>query len=250
MDSKDFFKFSGYTLVVRSLDFIPLDKKYVINTISPNSYGISARDGEMDNALKNSDYLTLDGVYFGWLPLIKFGQRLKRITGWDSFRHFSARMQQRKGRVFFLGSSAETLQKIKSRYKTDYPDVETGCYSPPYKSEFSQEDNKAMHEAVNAFAPDVLFVGLTAPKQEKWSVGNKDFLNVHIIATIGNVFDWYAGNQKRPGIFWQKIGMEWLIRILYRPEVFRRNIRNQMIFFSHLFIMLFTRKENIKLPID
>jgi N-acetylglucosaminyldiphosphoundecaprenol N-acetyl-beta-D-mannosaminyltransferase len=237
------FRFDGYTLVVRSLEAAPLDGRCVINTVSPNSYGISVRDKDMDKALRGSDFLILDGVYFGWLPLFKHGRKIKRITGWDSFRFFSQKMQACGGRVFFLGSSEATLQRIKERYSGEFPAVTVETYSPPFKPEFSADDDRAMHKAVNAFRPDVLFVGMTAPKQEKWAYRNKDFLDVHVISTVGNVFDWYAGNSKRPNVFWQKIGMEWLVRIFLRPEIFRRNIKNQMIFFLHLFLYIIKIKK-------
>ncbi|MDR2839818.1 MAG: WecB/TagA/CpsF family glycosyltransferase [Paludibacter sp.] len=249
METKHLFKFSGYTIIIDSLDCVALDQKYVINTISPNSYGISSHDPEMDFALKNSDFLTLDGVYFGLLTFLKFRQRISRITGWDTFQFLSKKMNEKCGKVFFLGSNELTLQKITEHYKRDFPNITVGTFAPPYRDKFSDAENAEMHKAINAFAPDVLFIGLTAPKQEKWSVQNKNFVNVNIIATIGNVFDWYADNQKRPSAFWQKIGLEWLIRIIYRPEIFRRNIYNQLIFFTHLLRVLFIRKENIKLPL-
>jgi bacterial polymer biosynthesis proteins, WecB/TagA/CpsF family len=243
MKKEEVFEFSGYKLVVNSLDCVPTDKKCLINTVSPNSYGISVKDKIMDAALKGSDFLILDGLYFGWLPLFKYGKKITRIAGWDSFQYFSKKTNEKGGKVFFLGSSDETLKKIVERYKLDFPNIETATYSPPFKSEFSEADNNAMHAAVNAFKPDVLFVGMTAPKQEKWSFQNKDFLDATTISTIGNVFDWYAGNSTRPSTFWQKIGMEWFIRIFYRPEVFRRNIKNQMIFFWHLFLIIINVKK-------
>jgi N-acetylglucosaminyldiphosphoundecaprenol N-acetyl-beta-D-mannosaminyltransferase len=243
MKDKPIFEFSGYSLVIDSLNCIPTNERILINTISPNSYGISVQDKDMDKALKGSDFLILDGAYFGWLPLLKYGQKIKRITGWDSFQYFSRKMQEKRGRVFFLGSSEATLQKIRDRYKNDFPDIEIETYSPPFKNEFTEADNHAMYKAINSFKPDVLFVGMTAPKQEKWTYQNKKFLDVHIITTIGNVFDWYAENSKRPNVFWQKIGMEWLIRILIRPEIFRRNISNQLLFFRHLFLILINYKK-------
>jgi N-acetylglucosaminyldiphosphoundecaprenol N-acetyl-beta-D-mannosaminyltransferase len=235
--------FNGYSLVKNSLDCIPLNSKKLINTISPNSYGISVYDKIMDEALKGADFLILDGVYFGLLPLLKYKKKIKRITGWDSFQYFSRKMQKKKGRVFFLGSSEPTLQKIKKRYKKDFPDVSVGVYSPPFKDQFTNEDNENMFQVINEFKPDILFIGMTAPKQEKWAYQNIKSLDVHIITTIGNVFDWYAGNSKRPAVFWQKIGMEWLIRIFIRPEIFKRNIRHQMLFFWHLFLILLNVKK-------
>ena len=243
MNDHSIFKFDGYTLVINSLEGISLDDRFVINTVSPNSYGLSLQNKAMDAALRGSDFLILDGVYFGWLPWFKYGQKIKRITGWDSFQFFSKKMQENKGRVFFFGSSESTLEKIQNRYQEEFPDTTVGTYSPPFKPEFSEDDNKEMHQIINDFKPDVLFVGMTAPKQEKWAYQNKEFLDVHIISTIGNVFDWYAGNSKRPNIFWQKIGMEWLVRIFLRPEIFKRNIGNQLIFFWHLFLYLIKIKK-------
>ena len=68
-------------------------------------------------------------------------------------------------------------------------------------------------------------------------------LNAGLSISVGNVFDWYAGNSKRPGSFWQKMGLEWLVRIFLRPEVFKRNIGNQMLFFGHLFLRILRIKK-------
>ena len=218
-------------------------KHFLINTISPNSYGLGVKDSRVKEALQKSDILVLDGLYFGWVALLKQGIRINRIAGWDAFMFFSNQLNKDKGRVFFIGSSNETLMKIKERYNQEYPNVEVGIYSPPFKVEFSAEDNERMHEAVNVFKPDVVFVGMTAPKQEVWSYQNKNFLDTKIICSIGHVFDWYAGNSVRPSVFWQKIGMEWLVRIFLRHEIFKRNIGNQLLFFWHLFLNILHLKK-------
>lgn len=235
--------FDGYKLIKESLDCVPMNGKYVINTISPNSYGISVKDPEMNKALKGADYLELDGGYFGWLPWFRDGKRAKRITGWDSFIYYAKKLNEQKGKMFLLGSTEKTLARMKERLAKEYPNLRVDSYSPPYKPSFSQEDNQKMHSAINAFSPDVLVIGMTAPKQEKWAYQNKEHCHFHISIAVGNVFDWYAGNSKRPNVFWQKIGMEWFIRIIYRPEVFRRNIGNQMMFFRHLLLDLLHIRE-------
>ena len=71
-----------------------------------------------------------------------------------------------------------------------------------------------MVSAINDFKPDIVFVGMTAPKQEKWSYQHKDKLNAGLIICIGNVFDWYAGTQKAIHPFFFKIRMAWLIRVV------------------------------------
>ena len=75
-----------------------------------------------------------------------------------------------------------------------------------------------MISAVNEFKPDVLFVGMTAPKQEKWNDENKDKLEANVICSIGAVFDFYAGTITRPGKVWIKLGLEWFIRLLKEPK--------------------------------
>jgi N-acetylglucosaminyldiphosphoundecaprenol N-acetyl-beta-D-mannosaminyltransferase len=233
----------GFRLIKNDLSIVPLDNRVLINTMSPNSYGISVKDPTMHDALTKSDFLVLDGLYFGLAPLLLQGQRIKRIAGWDCFRFFSEKINDRHGKVFFLGSTEATLARIRSNYKAEYPFIQVETYSPPFREVFTEEDLQQMRQSINSFAPDVLFVGLTAPKQEKWGYQNKEFLQVHVICTIGNVFDWYAGTAVRPGVFWQKAGLEWLIRIFYRPEVFRRNISNQLLFFRHLLLYVLKIKK-------
>jgi N-acetylglucosaminyldiphosphoundecaprenol N-acetyl-beta-D-mannosaminyltransferase len=227
---------------LNEIDFY-VQKQFLINTISPNSYGLAAKNPVVKEALQNSNILILDGLYFGWVALFKKGIRINRITGWDAFVFFSNQLNKKDGKVFFLGSSEETLSKMKKRYNIEYPNIVVETYSPPFKADFSQEDNSKIYQTINSFKPDVVFVGMTAPKQEVWSYQSRKYLNTSILCSVGNVFDWYAGNSKRPSKFWQKMGMEWLVRIFLRPEIFKRNIGNQMTFFLHLFLNIIHIKE-------
>ena len=84
-------------------------------------------------------------------------------------KHETRNVEPETASVLFLGSSEEVLAKIKARAANDFPNVEVHTYSPPYKAEFTAEDNRAMVEVINKVNPAVLFVGMTAPKQEKWA---------------------------------------------------------------------------------
>lgn len=231
----------GFTVFSDELDMIPIrsEKCRVINTISPNSYGISTKDPIFEMALKTSDYLVLDGVYFAFSSLLLQGRNIKRNQGPDVFYHFIDRLNKRAGKAFFLGSSESTLQKIKTRAKDEYPNITVETHSPPFKPEFSAEENAAMVEKVNAFAPDILFVGMTCPKQEKWAIEHRHLLRANLVICIGNVFDWFAGTQKAIHPIWFKLRIGWLVRIFLRPEVFKRNIGNQMLFFWHVILIFF-----------
>ena len=237
---------AGYTVFSDSLNKINIDQSSstVINTISPNSYGLALSDSTFKAALKHTDILVLDGVYFAFASLLLKGKNIKRNQGPDVFYHFLNVLNQKGGKAFFLGSSNETLDKIKRRASIEYPNIEVESFSPPFKPEFAEKDNMEMITAVNNFKPDILFIGMTCPKQEKWSISHKSKLDTKLIICIGNVFDWYAGTQKPIHPLWFKLRIGWLVRIFIRPEIFRRNIGNQMKFFGDIILIFFKLKHN------
>lgn len=120
--------------------------------------------------------------------------------------------------MFFLGSSEAVLEKIKERAAIEFPNVEVHTYSPPYKPAFDAEDNKAMIAAINSVQPHVLFVGMTAPKQEKWAHEHFAALQVGHVCCIGAVFDFYAGTVKRAPKLFINMGLEWFYRLLSEPN--------------------------------
>jgi len=241
----NFVKTIGFNVFSDDLSKIPLRNGScrVINTISPNSYGITTRDKEFNQALKNTDFLVLDGVYFAFSSLLLQGKNIKANQGPDVFYHFMDRVEEEKGRAFFLGSTTETLAKMESRTRKEYASINFDSFSPPFKPDFSEGDNQIMTEKINEFKPDVLFVGMTCPKQEKWAIQHYKTLDAGLIVCIGNVFDWYAGTQKAIRPFWFKIKLAWFIRIFMRPEIFRRNIGNQMKFFWHVLLIFLKLKK-------
>ena len=235
----------GYNVFAGTVHDWDLNSKTLINTFSPNSYGLAVKDISFKKALLNTDILVMDGVGIAVGSLLLHGRNIKKIAGQDCFDYLIYHANRNGWKVFFLGSSEVTLQKIVSRLKSEYSNVTVATYSPPFKNVFSDEDNRLIVDSINSFQPDVLFVGMTAPKQEKWAYQHRNAVNARIITTIGNVFDWYAGNSKRPSKIWIKLRLEWLVRIFLRPEIFRRNTKNQMMFLKDLFAYIFRLKKNI-----
>ena len=134
--------------------------------------------------------------------------------------------------VMFMGSSQKVLDLIVKRAAEVYPHLKVVTYSPPYKPEFSDDDNKAIIDAINAKDPDLLWIGMTAPKQEKWTYSHWDELNIHChVGTIGAVFDFFAGTVERAPMWWQRHGLEWLYRLLKEPKrMWRRYIIGNALF--------------------
>ena len=232
--------------------------KLLINTVNAHSFNTAKKDQLFAEALTNGDVLIPDGVSIvkacKWIKAKS--QPKERIAGWDLFFFEMNKLEESaKGEmlnvnledsnstfntqhstlpktVMFMGSSQKVLDLIVKRAAVDYPHLKVVTYSPPYKPEFSDEDNKAIIDAINAANPDLLWIGMTAPKQEKWTYSHWNELNIHChVGTIGAVFDFFAGTVERAPIWWQEHGLEWLYRLIKEPKrMWRRYIIGNSLF--------------------
>jgi N-acetylglucosaminyldiphosphoundecaprenol N-acetyl-beta-D-mannosaminyltransferase len=188
--------------------------------LNPHAVEIASFDDAFHNALLSADFLTADGIGVVYASRLLGGPLKSRLTGMDVFLGVTEAMDQTGSRsCFFLGSTEETLEKIRLEMAKNFPNVKiAGVYSPPFKPEFSAEDNGAMIQAINEANADVLWVGLTAPKQEKWIFEHREQLAVNFAGPIGAAFDFFVGNISRVGPFWQNMGLEWLPRLVQEPR--------------------------------
>lgn len=217
--------FLEYKLTLSLPDRFP-NYKIVGSTINPHSFCVAKEDMVFKSALMSSDILIPDGVGVVWASKFLYNKSICKISGFDMHLHFLLLLQKNGGgRVFYLGSSNKTLSRIVDRINREFPLLDVKVFSPPFKSDFSDEDNTRMINAINEFKPDVLFVGMTAPKQEKWVFFNKSKVSANVICSIGAVFDFYAGTIKRPSKFWIDLGLEWFPRFIKEPRrLWRRNL--------------------------
>lgn len=212
--------------------------KVLINTINAHSYNTARYDTLFAEALSKGDYLISDGASIvkacKWIGAKS--QPKERVAGWDLFMFEMNRLNEQGGTCLFLGSSERVLELIRQRAQVEYPNIEVLTYSPPYKSEFTEEDNKVMIEVVNGANPDLLWIGMTAPKQEKWAYMHWDELEIHChCGTIGAVFDFFAGTAKRAPKWWQTHSLEWLYRLMREPKrMWRRYIIGNMLFIWYM----------------
>lgn len=229
------------TVIDGWLDHSPNEKTFVC--ANPHSLYEASKDDLFKKSLLDADLITPDGA--GILLASKFlgGDIRQRITGSDVFFGLSEYLnKKKKGKYFFLGSTEDTLAQIRDKMAADYPGIQlAGTYSPPFKPVFDEADNDSMIEAINAVNPDVLWVGMTAPKQEKWIFENRGRLNVKFIGAIGAVFDFYVGNVKRSHPVFQKMGLEWLPRLIQEPKrLWRRNFVSSPMFLLKVFKQKFS----------
>lgn len=212
------FPYFDYKIFGGNLSNIVTDKKLVINTINQYSFCVAENDKEFKDALLDSDILLPDGIGVVWSNFLINRIKVHKIAGADLHSYLLKKANRESGKCFYLGSSAEVLEKIKNKLSIEYPHIQFQSFSPPFKEQFTEADSEAMIKRVNEFAPDLLFVGMTAPKQEKWVSKYKQRINSKMICSIGAVFDFYAGTIQRPNEVMIGLGLEWFGRFLNQPE--------------------------------
>lgn len=205
--------------------------------LNPHSFVVALSDSAFSKALHQADILVPDGAGIVLASRVLGGRIKERVTGSDIFFEMSSQMNAIGGySVFFLGSTQETLDEIKTRMARDYPAIRVaGVCSPPFKANYSDAELQKMVTAINTVKPDVLWVGMTAPKQEKWIAELLPRLDFGFAAAIGAVFDFYTGKVKRSPEIFCRLGLEWLPRLLQEPRrLWRRNFISSPIFLLHL----------------
>ena len=213
-------------------------KRTWLACFNPHSYAITLKDEVFSHALKSADWLVPDGAGVVMASRLLGGVIHERVTGSDVFAGLNKRMNDAGSmRVFFLGSTNETLELIRQRMAVDYPNLKVaGVFSSPFKDVYSRAEIKEMITAINSAAPDVLWVGMSAPKQEKFIFENRAQLNVKFAAAVGAVFDFYAGNIRRNEDSWfVNHGLEWLPRLLQEPRrLWQRMFVSAPVFIWHV----------------
>lgn len=211
---------------------------------NPHSLVTAQEDSFFLRALNHASHVVADGVGVLMMARMAGIEVGPRITGSDFFSGVMESLERRGGgRVFFFGSSQRVLDLIAARCARDYPRVTLcGMLSPPYR-QWSEEENEAMLMQINDARPDVLWVGMTAPKQEKWVEANQDRLRAPVVGSIGAVFDFYAGTYPRAPQWMCRAGIEWLYRLFKEPQrMWRRNFIS-----SPLFVLLVLRRHLFRL---
>lgn len=216
-------------LLARTMEAIdgrnPVARPFVFACANPHSLVVAERDVEFTSALRCADAVVADGVG------VKLAARLcrrdigPRITGSDYFDATMRALDARNGRVAFFGSKPEVLSKLVARCKIEFPGVNiAAAISPPWGNWSAGQDAQYLAQ-IRAADVDVLWVGLTAPKQEKWVQRNLEALSAGAVGSIGAVFDYFAGTVIRAPKWVCDHGLEWAWRFAREPSrLWERNL--------------------------
>lgn len=170
--------------------------------------------------IQNSAVLRLpDGKPLSIVEKQRGHKEADRVTGPDLMTEL---FKDSNLKHYFYGSSQKTLDTLKEKLTEKYPNIKiSGMYSPPYR-ELTEEENKEVIKMINESDSDIIWIGLGAPKQEKWMYNHQGQIKGLMIG-VGAGFDFHAGNIKRAPKWMQKCALEWLYRLIQNPKkLFKR----------------------------
>lgn len=198
---------------------------------------VTAYEYEEYRNIQNVGALALpDGKPLSIVSKLRGFKNAERVAGPDLMGVLFKESEEKGYKHYFYGSTEETLELLKIKLGEKYPKLNiVGMYSPPFKSEVSLENEDILNQ-INSKDVDFLWVGLGAPKQEKWMYIHKNKVNAVMIG-VGAGFDYYAENIKRAPIWMQNYSLEWLYRLMQDPKrLFKRYISTNIKF---IYLILF-----------
>lgn len=225
---------------LRTKELIEQSNKTCKIIVAPNTEFImqAQKDEEFFNILKKADFATPDSVGVmlgGKLQNKKFKER---IPGQAYFREIFRKAETEGWTIYLLGGKDDVPLKAKKKLEKDFPNAKIIGYHEGF---FEQDSEDKVIEEINKLQPNVLFVAMGAPRQEKWIYRNKDRLKVDVATGQGGTFDYEAGKIKRAPKIIQKLGIEWLWRLIIQPTRIKR-----MIVLPIYLIKIFFKKDKSK----
>ncbi|MFJ7371581.1 WecB/TagA/CpsF family glycosyltransferase [Lysinibacillus sp. NPDC098008] len=200
------------------VDRIEQQEKTFVVTANPEVVMQANANPTVMGYLQQATYICADGI-----GVVKAAQILgeslpERVTGYDTMVRLLEVGQQKRFKIYLLGAQKDTIEKTVANIRKTYPNVEV----VGYHDGFFDWHNSTIAEEIAALQPDLVFVALGVPRQEKWITENLGQFSKGVFIGVGGSFDVIAGTVKRAPIIWQKLNLEWFYRLLRQPSRFGR----------------------------
>jgi N-acetylglucosaminyldiphosphoundecaprenol N-acetyl-beta-D-mannosaminyltransferase len=191
----------------------------------------SQRDPDLARIHNESGLTTPDGMPMVWSAHWAGAKEVQRVYGPDLMLALCERAADRGWKLYFYGGKEGVPELLETRLTQRFPGLEVvGTYSPPFR-DLTDDEEEEIARRINDSAPDLVFVGLSTPKQERWASRNLDRLGANAVLAVGAAFDFHAGLVPQAPPWMQRSGLEWLYRLLREPRrLWRRYLRNNPTF--------------------
>ena len=199
----------------------------------------SQADDDLRRIHNAAGLVTPDGMPMVWLSRWHGHKHVDRVYGPDLMLEILAQSAERGYRHYFYGGADGVPEKLAAAMQQRYPGLRvTGTYSPPFRVLSDAEDTAAVRR-INECAPDIVWVGLSTPKQERWMAGHVGRIAAPVMIGVGAAFDFHAGLKRQAPVWVQRSGFEWLYRLLQEPKrLARRYLVNNPRFLARIAMQL------------
>lgn len=213
--------FSFNEVVEKIISHVTTKKAKPEYVVTPNVQHVITlqNDSEFRRIYEESFLSVPDGVPLLWAARFLNTPLQGRVNGTDLFEKICEVAAIQNIKIFMMGGRPGAAAKAKLVLESRYPGINiSGIYCPPYGFELNPDELAKINKIIRQSAPDILFVGLGAPKQEKWIYANRDELQVPVCLGIGVSFELVADMVKRAPNWMQKAGLEWVFRLIVEPK--------------------------------
>jgi N-acetylglucosaminyldiphosphoundecaprenol N-acetyl-beta-D-mannosaminyltransferase len=180
---------------------------------------IEAQDDSAFNETLQNAYINYpDGKPLAWLGRLQGKSTMHQIKGPELTLQVCAMTATMPVKHYFYGGKPGVPEQLAQTLQNNYPGLQVaGCYSPPFKS-LSDLEKRQIIQQINNSGADIIWVGLSTPKQEAWAASVASNLQAKLIFTVGAAFDFHTGHIPFAPAWMEKIGLEWLFRLISEPK--------------------------------
>jgi N-acetylglucosaminyldiphosphoundecaprenol N-acetyl-beta-D-mannosaminyltransferase len=208
---------SKETFILRLQKMLKAERCQYVCFIAAHALVTSVKDRRMRDTINGAAIASPDGMPLVWLGKAKGYDNMEKCSGPDMMGHILEDSEKMGYTQYFYGGTDESLEALRQNLSRKYPLLKIlGMYSPPFRPLTQEEDERVINE-INEKAPDFIWVGIGAPKQEFWIAEHANKINRGVMFGVGAAFDFHAGTLKRAPLWMQKHGLEWFYRLTREP---------------------------------
>lgn len=208
------------------------------------------RDRSLLNIHNNSGLTVPDGMPLFWISRMRGYRQVTRVYGPDLMLSVCAVGEPKGYRHYFYGGKEGVPEQLAERLKRRFPNmIVVGLHSPPFR-ELTENEDKSVVSAINCVKPDIVWVGLSTPKQERWMASHRACIEAPVLIGAGAAFDFLSGRVRQAPRWMMNIGLEWFFRLMMEPRrLWKRYAINNTLFLYYLFLELLGLRRQGKPPI-
>jgi N-acetylglucosaminyldiphosphoundecaprenol N-acetyl-beta-D-mannosaminyltransferase len=237
---------TDYEGAIDAMDrMVESDRRGYVCAVAVHALTVGLDDPEMAAALRDATLVLPDGMPVVWAANMLGAELTDRVYGPELMLRYSDRCAERGHRIWLYGGRDQgSLVQLALNLRRRHPGINiVGGYSPPFRP-MTEEEEDALVDQINDARPDVLWVGIGVPQQEKWMARMRDRLDVPVMCAVGAAFDFHAGRISQAPSWMQQRGLEWIYRIAQEP----RRLLPRYLYFNPRFVLAFARQYLTRRP--